>query len=362
MQDTRVSADPAAEAAVTHVHDAIAALRAALDQLEGALRAAAETRTDAPAPGPAAWAEPAAPEPERAAYDDTETGATQRSGWAASAEGDSAPDTQQTGAWGEWSASPSLRDGGWPSASTEAQSPPEHTEDDDVRDQVRRAVEQLKAELGESAAAEMDTETADYAAAPGVEATELAPVAEATFEAVSVESSVSEGPAVEPVAADDEGAAAEDAAATEAAPDGAEDIREKVRRAVMEARAELGSGPVEADFSAPAASPLEARIPHYEALLDKSFLSPACIVIEDPEGRVELVRVYRTLARLERAATANLANYSSHSVTIQMEERDLPSHQDIGEAVAYAFERSCKVDVDGNRANVLLTGSDTRAA
>jgi hypothetical protein len=291
----------------------------------------------------------------------------------------SEPAAKAAGGWGDWSASPSLRDGGWPVAAGNAgeSQPVERTEDEDVRDQVRRAVEQLKAELGPSA-------TSDYER-PSVEEDAWEPEPAEPAAAVEPEMVVQEVPAWE--ASAPEGAAPEaavpeaavfeasappdsivaeaadvDAPEAETAPQDEGDIREKVRRAVMEARAELGSGTVESDFATPAASPLEARIPHYEALLDKSFLSPACIVIEDPEGRVELVRVYRTLARLERAATANLANYSSHSVTIQMEERELPAQEDISDAVAYAFERSCKVDVDGNRANVLLTGSDTRAA
>src|SRR5262249_48641922 len=88
------------------------------------------------------------------------------------------------------------------------------------------------------------------------------------------------------------------------------DVREQVRRAVEEAKAEMESGGVQelqAHAIADAFDPDNLRIPHYEAVLDERFLQPAILVIDDPEGRVELVRVYRTLARLEVAATANLA-------------------------------------------------------
>jgi hypothetical protein len=203
-----------------------------------------------------------------------------------------------------------------------------------VREQVRRAVEQLKAELGAGAVlAEPDVPDDEVASIEPAEPS-VAPAAMAQGEEAEVEK------ATPPLDEDD--------------------VREKVRMAVMESRAEL-EGPDSAET--PSAMPRpEMRIPHYEALLDKSFLSPACMIIEDREGRVELVRVYRTLARLERAATANLANYSSHSVTVQMEERDLPPTEDIEDAISYAFERGCQVEIDGNRAVVRLSGSDTRAA
>jgi hypothetical protein len=210
-------------------------------------------------------------------------------------------------------------------------------DDADVRDQVRRAVEQLKAEL-------QDRES------EGAQAT-----------AASLDETVVESEASAPAAGGEASQGAEMAGEAESE----EDLREKVRRAVIEARADLDGGVTrdrEDNVTPESASALEARIPHYEALLDKNFLAPASIIIEDPEGRVELVRVYRTLARLECAATANLANYSSHSVTVQMEERNLPLEQDILDAVTYAFERECSIDIDGNRANVLLSGTGTRAA
>jgi hypothetical protein len=74
------------------------------------------------------------------------------------------------------------------------------------------------------------------------------------------------------------------------------------------------------------------------------------------------VRVYRTLARLEVAATANLANYSSHSVTVQLEERAVPAEEQIVDAIVYAFERDCSIDVDGNRASVRLASGKTKVA
>jgi hypothetical protein len=63
---------------------------------------------------------------------------------------------------------------------------------------------------------------------------------------------------------------------------------------------------------------------------------------------VELVRVYRTLARLDKASNATLANYSTHSVTVQLEDRKLPTEQEIADAVRFAFDRDCTVDLDVN--------------
>jgi hypothetical protein len=220
-----------------------------------------------------------------------------------------------------------------PEAGPEAGGP-----DEDPREQVRRAVESIRAELD-----------------AGVPYSE--PAREAAWEA----------PAAEPA---DPGAASADEVASEEP-----DPREQVRRAVEQLKAELGevpddeprlawpSGQQEAAPKPEAPSgPTGLRAPSYGNLIDERLLQPALIVIDDPEGRVELVRVYRTLARLQCAATANLANYSSHSVTVQLEERKVPDAAEIRDAVTYAFERDCEVEVDGNRASIRLAGGRTRAA
>ncbi len=324
--------------------------------------------------------------------------------------------------WDSWNSSPAVKDGGWPAPSTPAPAPGQRWDSEpevpdagvdepdagekDVRDQVRRAVESLRAELGaletpdveepaaepaqaswsplaqlpaeedswmpppQSASLETPTDAQDQPIWPGEDAsTETRPASWA-------ENGAGEAPRAEDVR-DQVRRAVEEArvemeagnlASTEVAggrSDSEGDAREQVRRAVEEARAEMeatrpsalaeGSG-----WAAPERA--EMRIPHHSSPIDERLLMPANIVIDDPEGRVELVRVYRTLARLERASTATLANYSTHSVTVQLEEGQLPSEQEIGDAVNYAFERDCTVEIDGNRASVRLSSGKTRAA
>jgi hypothetical protein len=248
-------------------------------------------------------------------------------------------------------------------------------EEEDAREQVRRAVAQMRSELHQAPEA---PRVADVAAESASHSEPLAATAEMvqlpTAEAVTEASATESSPATAP--ADDEDLREQVRRTVEQLKGGVDqlanapadepfDVREQVRRAVEEAKAEMESGGVQelqAHAIADAFDPEKLRIPHYEAVLDERFLQPAILVIDDPEGRVELVRVYRTLARLEVAATANLANYSSHSVTVQLEERKVPSEQDINDAINYAFERDCTVDIDGNRASIRLFGGKTRAA
>lgn len=256
-------------------------------------------------------------------------------------------------AWSQWSTPDLVRDGAWPSptqsseaqeataapAEAEAAETPEsleggpEPEDADVREQVRRAVEQLKAELGSSLSAYELGVQAEDAASPEDDAWD------------------------EPQGSSQILAALADDSQTD-------DVREQVRQAVLKARAELRSGLAhgEQGDALDADQAAKSRLPHFESLPDELLFAPASLIIDDPEGRVELVRVYRTLARLDCAATANLANYSSHSVTVQMEERNLPAEQEIASAIQYAFERECTVDVTGNRATIRLSGGKMQAA
>jgi hypothetical protein len=307
---------PEAALAAARVRRAIGALRDALDELESALAAGEGVPEDgqeaAPVETPTAGYEPGQTAPSLA--------------WAAWSRPVDAP---PPGAW----ASPSL-----PQPSPAPGAGPDAGGEEDPREQVRRAVESIRAELDAGASP----------AEPGHDAAWGAPAAEPD----------PSGPSRP------EGAAPEEM-----------DPREQVRRAVEQLRMELGlevrddgprpswsSVPEEA-ATRPGLSSLEApRPPSYESLIDERLLQPALIVIDDPEGRVELVRVYRTLSRLGCAATANLANYSSHSVTVQLEERRVPDASEIHDAVAYAFERECEVEVDGNRVSIRLAGGKTRAA
>lgn len=343
--------------AISRLRGIIETLESALDSLARASAAAASPWPDEDTSVPAAGEPhdfvadgPSMPFPEEPSLLAEEPAAEWRGAFAGEPPAQESEPVRDAGwvtetpapAWGAWSTSGAIRDGAWPSQQQVAPIgdsvsglPPASpaAADDDAREQVRRAVQQLKAELVGDAAAD-------------------AVVAAGPDELVS-----------EPVAArQDEDASAE---AVEDSPGDSADVRDRVRRAVLEARADLEYEPTDA-ATAPAVmsmpSPGSGKIPSFEALLDERFLAPASIVIEDPEGRVDLVRVYRALARLECAATANLANYSPHSVTAQLEGRRVPDEAEVGEAIRYAFERHCSVSVDGNRVTVVLADNESRVA
>jgi hypothetical protein len=355
--------------AVEDVKGAIATLLSALERLDEALAKpesegvnVAAVMDYAPDPSPAGWS---SPEPE------TQTDETP---WAqVPAE---SPDTVEPahdeiianpgeawttgGAKADWSAwqepGGGLEPGSWPFGRSAESAQGDSSSA--AREEVRRAVEQMRAELGG------DT---DRGAQPPREAD--VSNGESWRDAAHYETpdGREEVSTVSDIVAPRADAGEHEPPEELASPQSDVDVREQVRKAVEAAKAEL-EGDATQPTRAPAPSIAEAfdseslRIPHHEPVFDERSLQPALLVIDDPEGRVELVRVYRTLARLDVAASANLANYSSHSVTVQLEERKLPDLQEISGAVGYAFERECTVDIDGNRANVRLFGSRTRVA
>jgi hypothetical protein len=157
-----------------------------------------------------------------------------------------------------------------------------------------------------------------------------------------------------------------------------EAVRDEVRRAVEQARSELSSGGLSMfDQSAPMevdnlqTKPPPGRFDAFKgpdvnvswapAAEPDSSLMPASIVIEDPDGRVELARVYDTLNRVERSQAA-LLNYSPHSVTVGLGLRDrLPEAEVMQAAVVAAFGRSCRVAIDGARMSVKIGDGEEAA-
>jgi hypothetical protein len=420
-----------AEAASVEVREAIRTLRSALDRLEASLNAPPAARAaTAPVPPVETYSDETDEGPKSEA--ELDSASHFESTWTPppvrrdpEPQEDPIPiraetPTQQPAqevSWPSWSVgSPFTEPAAWPYPRPGASSPegeesskslaePESAPADrEARDQVRRAVEQMRAEL-ESAAPTVDEDSDAVGSTTGGDAgvreqarhavgQMQAELAEGAGERSAGDASAGTDAAMEEDAreqvrravdrmraeiahagrdaaqtavpaesGDDRTTEVADPAAAQPGPE--IDIREQVRRAVEAARAEIGGAdeqPTKAGSIVEAFDPERLRIPHYEPVLNERFLQPAIIVIDDPEGRVELVRVYRTLARLEVAATANLANYSSHSVTVQLEERAVPAEEQIVDAIVYAFERDCSIDVDGNRASVRLASGKTKVA
>lgn len=395
MQDYETQGDEASGIglAVTEVRDAVRRLRVALDSLDSSLgllgrpRVAFQLLTGDPTPtadliealaavDPGADALDGGPQP--SAFAPTEATDVPRSpGWGWGAGQASAPPANTEQAQdppspapapptprNPWAAPASIRDGGWPSAPPKESVVPQPSEQAapwsrepaqvmDIRDQVRQAVQDFKMDsdleglvTGRTDPSSEGNAWHEGADQPSYAAPDAQPVPEAhsTLTAVSAD-------------ADDPAA---DVALSEPQTAGDQredddDVRETVRRAVAEARAEI-------DHFANAPKADWTLAPSLEGRTEERYFTPAALVIDDPEGRVELVRVYRMLARLDVAATANLANYSTHSVTVQLEERDLPPTGEITAAVSYAFERNCEVQLDGNRAGISLAGGKTQAS
>ena len=157
--------------------------------------------------------------------------------------------------------------------------------------------------------------------------------------------------------------------------DDAEARREEVRRAVEMARHELETGELKSG-AAPHPWAPEALAPlpsteEPERLADRIQETkragrpaslPSIIVIEDPDGRVELVRIYDVLNRLGNASQAQLVNYTHHSVTISVGPGAVPSVDALTQAVSSAFGRNCEVSYDETRVTVKVTSSAQRGA
>jgi hypothetical protein len=264
----------------------------------------------------------------------------------------------------------------WPEPAVSWQGPatvPASVDDDPVREEVRRAVERMRAEM-ESGAAFAEDRSAPVEMTPP----EPAPtVIESTL--VNTPSSATDTDA----------------------------LRDEVRRAVEAARREISEGSLRPEtaasaWSATPAMPVEPVVPSQPvaplppvelpaagptaaamveppappvAIVPETPAPPAfdyqqaerglampSIIIEDPQGRVELVRVYETLSRVNRADQAVLLNYTPHSVTVGLGSEGLPAIEALKEAVSGVFGRGCQATSDGYRISVVIANAQGRAA
>jgi len=143
--------------------------------------------------------------------------------------------------------------------------------------------------------------------------------------------------------------------------DDEEAAREAVRKAVMQARTEMATtGSLSEDIPEPVEkAPAFVVPPPHRA----ERVHPPTITIEDPEGRVELARVYNLLKYLDCAANSSLLNYSSRQVSVQLSDSNhAPDGDNVGDAVREVFERENDVSVDGLNLIVKLGDDYIKAA
>ena len=146
-----------------------------------------------------------------------------------------------------------------------------------------------------------------------------------------------------------------------------EAAREAVRQAVAQARGEMaGSGQVSLadDAATPGPSRFNsAQRPPPPHTVRPESLHPPTLTIEDPEGRVELARVYNLLKHVDRVAQSSLLSYTSRQVSVALgEELPVPSEDELAAAVREVLERQCEVRADGNNLIVRLGSNYLRAA
>jgi hypothetical protein len=138
------------------------------------------------------------------------------------------------------------------------------------------------------------------------------------------------------------------------APQSEDDVRDEVRRAVEAARAEMASGWVMEGGGSLGAEAGERKFsfPDWQnAHIEPS--GPPVIVIKDPEGRVELARVYETLSQVNCDDNAALLNYTPHSVTVGLNHKaPVPTKEAMEQAIETVFGRRCRVESDGVRVSV----------
>jgi hypothetical protein len=208
-------------------------------------------------------------------------------------------------------------------------------QDDWRRDDVAKVVAEPRADIG--------AETEETEAEPGVgdETARREGVAEMVAR-LRTEMGESE----------DEGESASDDADS---PAGDKDVRDEVRRAVEAARAEMASGWVK-DEAETAGGEVKEKpkfsFPDWQTT-HLEPMGPPVIVIKDPEGRVELARVYETLAQVHCDENAALLNYTPHSVTVGLNTRaSVPTKDAMEKAIETVFGRRCRVESDGVRVSV----------
>jgi hypothetical protein len=256
-------------------------------------------------------------------------------------------------------------------------------DEDEARDAVRRAVEDMRAEMAAAAADADDAQPSDNGASETVAEAASEADDEEAREAVrraveQLRAEMAEAPPddVKPIVDDEEAREAVRRAVEEAkaemsraaqpfppepAPiDEEEAAREAVRRAVQQARTEIATTgslqetppePVEVAPAYIVPPPSRAERVH-----------PPTITIEDPEGRVELARVYNLLKALDCAANSSLLNYSARQVSVQLNDNHTPDGLIVSEAVKDVFEREPEVQVDGANVIVKLGTDYIRAA
>jgi hypothetical protein len=202
----------------------------------------------------------------------------------------------------------------------------EELDEDAAREEVRRAVAEARAALaaGKLTAAEAGTaeETGDETAG-------------------NVTDEAEEASAEEPAAAQDD--------------EDPEAAREAVRRAVEEAKAQLAAGQLVLDDDGESAVVPIPTAPRFQLPVSDEPMTPMAMVIEDPEGRVELARVYDALSRMECAPHAALLNYTAHSVTVGLNAGvAMPQADVVASAIEGAFGRPCQVAAEGVRLSVRI--------
>ncbi len=304
-------------------------------------------------------------------------------------------ESHQAAHFGDGWSGPNIEHGLWSTPIPNRDAKPRSDEDEEHRAAVRRMAEDVRAELA------ADAPEAPAEEAPSSDDTETGSGAtwddEATREAVrlAVEKAradmagrtlgqdnpedVSEAPKDAPARDEKDpreavrrmvertraelmsGAAdASEAALPEAEPED-EDPREAVRRAVEASRAELGLNERDEEplGEEPARQPM--HIPSAKEVDSNRFAGlnalggPSLIVIEDPEGRVELVQVYATLDKISKSAQASLLNYTPHSVTVGLNAfSQAPSEGELESAAEAVFGRPCQVVNDGTRLSVVV--------
>jgi len=215
-------------------------------------------------------------------------------------------------------------------------------EPEDPHEAVRRAVEQTKADLG----------------MPGYATPRFEAVEGSTPDSFDDDEAAREAVrrAVEEAKADR--SFAENAIGTM---DEEEAAREAVRQAVARARTEMATtGSISAEEPPPVVkAPAFVVPPPHRA----ERVHPPTITIEDPEGRVELARVYNLLKRLDVAANSSLLNYSARQVAVQLSDSKVaPEGDSVGDAVRDVFERENDVSVDGLNVIVKLGDDYVQAA
>ncbi len=134
--------------------------------------------------------------------------------------------------------------------------------------------------------------------------------------------------------------------------------RDEVRRAVEQARADIDDVESSAEMPSaedPPSSLMASMAGAEERASDDLPVKPPVVIIENSDGRVELVQVFQALNRVQHSTQPALLNHSSNSISVGLSSLSDPLDPDaLAKAAEEVFGKECTAESRGNEISILV--------